>query len=162
MSIVITGSDRTAESLTTSYEYAQQVNGATQTTAAAQTDTSTAQGAENEVEVKVLNKYDRVEISAEGYQKAQDTGAFSSLAGTAGQTNAKKSVSEIEAALNATETDEETNLEQLSEAELKALVADGTITQAQVNKELLRRASEASAAEAPEKSGSQPIADCAQ
>lgn len=159
MSIVITGSDRTAESLTTSYEHAQQVNGTTQT-AAAQTEKTTVPDSENEV--KVLNKYDRVEISAEGYQKAQDTGAFSSLAGTAKQTDAEKAVSAIETALTASETGKETNLEQLSEAELKALVADGTITQAQANKELLRRAREASAAEAPEKSGSQQIADLAE
>lgn len=157
MSIVTTGSDRTTESLTTSYEHAQQVSSATQTTAVAQTENTTSEGAENEI--KVLNKYDRVEISAQGYQKAQDSGAFSSLAGTAEQTGAEKSASAIKTALTTAETDEETNLEQLSEAELKALVADGTITQAQANEELLRRATETSAAEAPEKSGSQPTTD---
>lgn len=147
MSIIIAGLDRSVESLSAAYEYAQQVNSTAQTSVVEQTEKTSTE--DSGTEVKVLNKYDRVEISSGAYQDYQSASALSSISGTSEQAEAEDSVSEVKQALSTAVTDDETvDLKKLTEAEIKDLVSDGTITQAQANAELLRRAKEEQTAEA--------------
>lgn len=150
MSISILGIDSTVDSLTAPYDYTQQVDKTAKTTVVEQTEKTATEN--SDTEVKILNKYDRVEISTQAYQNYQraneSSDVLSTMAGTANQSASEDSISQIQSTLTVTETDEDSlDLTKLTEQELKALVSEGTITQAEANAELLRRAREEKAAE---------------
>lgn len=138
MSISIAGIERTVDTQLTAYDCVQQVNSTAQTTSVEQTEKTSANGPGNVV--KVLNKYDRVEISAAAYQYASN--ALSTFADAETQAAANDTPKLIDTSALTQVDDDNPDLTTLSESELRSLVSEGTITQAQADTELLRRANE--------------------
>lgn len=148
MSISIPGIDNTVDAQLVAYDNAQQVNSTSKTTVVEQTEKIATEASSNEV--KVLNKYDRVEISAEAYQNSQNAESTESALSTLADTETQESVENTTSLIDEstlTEDDDDIDLTTLTESELRKLVSEGTITQSEANAELLRRANEEKAEE---------------